>query len=173
MIFFYQYHELQTNGFQLREYFDTMILKDIIQRYNVSKPKQCIHLYNYLMSNIGKAHTLQSSYRYLKQVGFKSSRDTIREYINWAKDSWLLFTVPIFSDSLKDQERNYKKVYAIDWALANKNSLIRDSSYFGALENMVFVHMYQKWPRVHYYLTRNRRQRTSRPNSAGLYGYQS
>jgi predicted AAA+ superfamily ATPase len=63
------------------------------------------------MSNIGKAHTLQSSFRYLKQAGFKSSRDTIREYINWAKDSWVLFTVPIFSDSIKDQERNYKRVH--------------------------------------------------------------
>jgi predicted AAA+ superfamily ATPase len=66
--------------------------------------------------------------------------------------------VPIFSDSLKDQERNYKKVYAIDWALANKNSLIWDGSYSGALENMVFVHLYQRWPRVHYYLTRTKRQ---------------
>lgn len=150
--------EEYTKEVLLREYFDTMILKDIIQRYNVSKPKQCIHLYNYLMSNIGKAHTLQSSFRYLKQAGFKSSRDSIREYINWAKDSWLLFTVPIFSDSLKDQERNYKKVYAIDWALANKNSLIWDGSYSRALENMVFVHLYQRWSRVHYYLTRTKRQ---------------
>jgi len=35
----------------LREYFDTMIFKDIIQRYNVSKPNQCIHLYQYLGSS--------------------------------------------------------------------------------------------------------------------------
>ena len=57
-----------TKDVLLREYFDTMILKDIIQRYNVSKLRQCIHLYNYLVSNISKAHTLQSSYRYLKQA---------------------------------------------------------------------------------------------------------
>ncbi len=65
----------------LREYFDTMILKDIIQRYNVSKPQQCIHLYNHLLSNISKAHTLQSAFRYLKQCGFSTSRDAVREYI--------------------------------------------------------------------------------------------
>ena len=54
----------------LREYFDTMILKDIIQRYNVSKPQQCIYLYNYLLSNISKAHTLPSAFQYLKQGSF-------------------------------------------------------------------------------------------------------
>lgn len=142
----------------LREYFDTMILKDIIQRYDISKPRQCIFLYNYLLSNISKAHTLQSAFRYLKQSGFNTSRDTVREYINWAEDSWLLFIVPIYSDSIKEQDRNYKKIYAIDWALANKNSIVWDGSYSQALENMVFIHLYRNWHRVHYYLTRKKRK---------------
>ena len=142
----------------LREYFDTMILKDIIQRYNVSRPRQCIQLYRYLLSNISKGHTLQSAYRYLKQSGFNTSKDAIRNYIEWAKDSWLLFSVPIFSDSRKDQERNYKKIYAIDWALANKNSQVWDGGQSRALENMVFLHLYRNQHRVHYYLTRKKRQ---------------
>ena len=142
----------------LREYFDTMILKDIIQRYNVGKPRQCIHLYHYLLSNISKAHTLQSAFRYLKQCGFSTSRDAVREYIHWAEDSWLLFMVSLFSSSLKEQERNYKKIYAIDWALAAKNSLIWDGSYSRPLENLVFIHLYQRWHRVHYYLTKKKRQ---------------
>jgi hypothetical protein len=142
----------------LREYFDTMILRDIIQRYNVSKPRQCIHLYNHLLSNISKAHTLQSAFRYLKQAGFSTSRDAVREYIHRAEDSWLLFMVTIFSNSLKEQERNYKKIYAIDWALSNKNSLIWNGSYSRSLENLVFIHLYQRWHRVHYYLTRKKRR---------------
>jgi predicted AAA+ superfamily ATPase len=142
----------------LREYFDTMILKDIIQRYNVGKPRQCIHLYHYLLSNISKAHTLQSAFRYLKQCGFSTSRDAVREYVHWAEDSWLLFMVSLFSSSLKEQERNYKKIYAIDWALAAKNSLIWDGSYSRPLENLVFIHLYQRWHRIHYYLTRKKRQ---------------
>lgn len=141
----------------LQEYFDTMILKDIIQRYNVSKPQQCIKLYRYLLSNISKPHTLQNAHRYLKQSGFSTSKDAIRNYIDWGKDSWLFFTVPIFSDSLKHQERNYKKIYAIDWALANKNSQAWDGGQSRALENMVFLHLYRNFHRVHYYLTQKKR----------------
>ncbi len=142
----------------LREYFDTMILRDIIQRYNISKPRQCIQLCRYLLANIGKPYTLHSAYRYLKQSGYATSKDAVRNYIEWSKDSWLLFSVPIFSDSLKEQERNYKKLYAIDWALANKNSPVWDGGQSRALENMIFLHLRRQWPRVNYYLTGKKRQ---------------
>jgi predicted AAA+ superfamily ATPase len=142
----------------LREYFDTMILKDVIQRYNVSKPQQCIHLYNYLLAGMGKPHTLLSSYEYLKNCGFATSRDSVRDYIKWAEDSWLLFIVSIHSDSLKEKERNYSKLYCIDWALSIRNSVVWDGSYSRALENMVFLHLIRRFKRVNYYLTRSKRQ---------------
>jgi len=142
----------------LREYFDTMILKDIVQRFNVSKPQQCIQLYNYLLSNIGRPYTLKSSYEFLKQGGHATSRDAVRDYVTWAEDAWLLFTVPIHSHSQKEQDRNYRKVYCIDWAMAIRNSRVWDGSYARALENMVYLHLRRNYPRVRYYLTRNKRQ---------------
>lgn len=142
----------------LREYFDTMILKDIIQRYDISKPRMCIHLYSYLMSNISKPYTLKSVHGYLNQSGLRSSKDTIRDYIHRAEDSWLLFSIPIYSDSLKEQERNYRKLYGIDWGLAMKNSTIWDGYLSRAMENMVFLHLRQNFHRVNYYLTKKNRQ---------------
>jgi|APSaa5957512622_1039677.scaffolds.fasta_scaffold08016_3 hypothetical protein len=38
-----------------------MILRDVIQRYSVSKPVHCTQLYRHLLSNIAKPHTLQSA----------------------------------------------------------------------------------------------------------------
>ena len=162
--------EINTKEVLLREYFDTMILKDIIQRFNISKPRQCTQLYYFLLSNIGKPHSYTSAFNYIKQSGYKTSRDTIREYINWAVDSWLIFLMPIFSDSIKEQERNYKKLYCIDWALSNKNSLVWDGHYSRSLENIVFISLYQKWPRVNYYLTRSGRKEVDfiAVNNAGI-----
>ncbi len=142
----------------LREYFDTMIMKDIVERYNVSKPRQCMHLYNYLLSNMGRPYTLKSAYEFLKQSGYATSRDAVRDYVAWAEDAWLLFTVPIFSQSQKEQERNYRKIYCIDWALAIHNSMVWDGSYSRALENMVFIQLRRMFPQVRYYLTRSKRQ---------------
>ena len=66
--------------------------------------------------------------------------------------------MPIHSSSLKEQERNYRKVYGIDWAMAIHNSLIWDGSYARALENMVYLHLVRGYPGVRYYLTRSKRQ---------------
>lgn len=142
----------------LREYFDTMLLKDIVQRHDAGKPRLCAQLYYYLLANIGRPYTLKSAYEFLRQGGHATSRDAVRDYIAWAEDAWLLFNVPIHSGSLKEQERNYRKVYSIDWALAIHNSSVWDGSYSRALENMVYLHLRRNHPRVHYYLTRGKRQ---------------
>ena len=47
----------------LHEYFDTMILRDVIQRYNVSKPAHCTQLYRRLLSNIAKLDGALSAIR--------------------------------------------------------------------------------------------------------------
>lgn len=142
----------------LREYLDTMILRDIIQRYNVGKPKACLQLCSYLLSNIARPATSQSLYRYLKESGFATSRGAVRDYLGWAKDSWLLFLVDIFSHSHREQERNHKKVYCIDWGLACHNSQIWDGSFSRAFENMIFLHLLRSGARVHFSLTKNKRQ---------------
>jgi len=135
-----------------------MLLRDIVERFNVGKPQQCIELYHYLLSNIGRPYTLKSAYEFLKQASHATSRDAVRDYVAWAEDAWLIFTIPIHSQSKKEQERNYRKVYGIDWALAIRNSSVWDGSYARALENMVYLHLRRNYPRVRYYLTRSKRQ---------------
>ena len=142
----------------LRQYFDTMILRDIVERFDPGKPQQCIELYHYLLSNIGRPFTLKSAYEFLKQASHATSRDAVRDYVAWAEDAWLLFTIPIHSQSKKEQERNYRKVYGIDWALAIRNSSVWDGSYARALENMVYLQLRRNYPRVRYCLTRSKRQ---------------
>jgi len=142
----------------LREYFDTMILRDIIQRYNVSKPQQCIQLFRFLMSNISRPHTLQSAYKYLKTCDYATSRDAIRDYMHWGEDSWLFFSAPIYSHSHTEQERNYRKIYCIDWALALRNSPVWDGGTSRSLENMVYLQLRRRYSNVYYYLTKSARQ---------------
>ncbi len=146
----------ETKEAVLREYLDTMMLKDLIQRYNITNPNLCTAFCRYMLSNISKSHTQISMIKYLTQADFKVSKETLRDYLNWSEDSWMLFSVPIFSDSCKKQDRNYKKIYAIDWALANYNSLIWDGFLSRAFENLIYLHMRKRWSKVQYYLTRDR-----------------
>ncbi|MFA6033390.1 MAG: ATP-binding protein [Myxococcota bacterium] len=142
----------------LREYFDAMLLKDIIQKNNASKPVQLTSLMHYLLSNIGRPNTVSAMLNYMKQSGFKTNRDYISEYVSWAEDCWMLFSAPLFTDSQKELEHNYKKFYCIDWALAVCNSRVWDGSYSRAFENMIYIELLRRYRRVGYYLTRSKRQ---------------
>jgi len=142
----------------LREYFDTMILKDVIQRFGVSQPRECIHLYRYLLSCMGKSVSHKGSYEYLRQCHFHIGRDTVIDLLQHSEDSWLFFPLPIYSSSQKEIDRNCKKNYCIDWALANHNSPAWDGSLSRAFENMVFIQLKRKHSRLNYYLTKSQRQ---------------
>ena len=142
----------------LREYFDTMILRDIVERCDVSHPRLAVHLYRYLLANNAKPYTLMSAYRYLTGAGFAVGRDAVRELVQHAVDAWLLSTVPLYTRSLREQDRNYRKCYAVDWALANFNCAVWDGGQSRAFENMVYVQLAGRWPRVNYLLTSDDRQ---------------
>lgn len=142
----------------LREYFDTMILRDIIQRYNISRPRQCTELLRYLLALAGKPFTTNSAMQFLRDSGEGATNTLVADYISWAVDSWLLFSVPIYSDSERTVRRNYHKCYCIDWALATINSRTWDGTWSRAFENMVYLHLRRQFPRVDYYLTRKQRQ---------------
>ena len=142
----------------LREYFNTMMLRDIIQRYNISKPQQCTKLLGYYFSNMAKPHTLKASYEYIKSAGLPTSRDALRSYTEIAEDSYMLYSIPMFSKSLKEKERNYSKIYPIDWGLAQHTSPVWDGYLSRALETMVFIELKRKGFSVNYYLTRKDRK---------------
>jgi hypothetical protein len=142
----------------LRQYFDTMILRDIIQRHEVSKPGACTAVLRHGISNIGKPFTISSLAAFTRGSGHAVGRETVTDYMRWAEDAWLLFSVPVYSASSKEIERNYKKLYCIDWALAQHNSTSWDGGYSRSLENAVYIHLKRQYNRVHYCLTREKRQ---------------
>ena len=142
----------------LREYFDAMLLKDIIERYNVSKPKQCIYLLRYLLSYISKPFTSNSAYEALKSAGFSTSKDSVHDYLEWAEDSFFCYRISVFSESIKEHSRNYSKIYCVDWALANINNWVWDGTLSRSLENLVYIQLRRQGYKVHYYLTREKRQ---------------
>ncbi|MEI7901712.1 MAG: ATP-binding protein [bacterium] len=142
----------------LHEYYDTMLLRDIIQRHTIRAADDCVALYTYLLSCMAKPFTAKSAHTYLSHAGHKTGREAIASYIGFAEDAWMLQTVPLYTDSPSQALRNYRKTYAIDWALATCNSATWDGSFSRAFENMIHSELTRRFPRVRYALTRETRK---------------
>src|SRR3989338_3542164 len=82
--------------FLLRQYFDDIIHKDIVDRYNIRNAKQLTDLAKYLVSAAGSKISLNK----LSKV-FGLSKDTLALYVNYMINAYLLFEVTYFSYSAK------------------------------------------------------------------------
>lgn len=94
----------------LKRTYEDILYRDVAVRHEIKEMKVLRELGLYFLSNIGGLF----SYNNLKQMLRLGSANTIRSYISFLEDSYLIFTVNRFSFSLKQQYAAPKKVYCID-----------------------------------------------------------
>lgn len=130
---------------------DDIIYRDIAVRYGLKQHQTLRQLAIYLISNSGKYYS-QNSLKNLFEIG---SVRSVSDYVAWLEDSYLLFSMPKFSFSLKKQIYNPKKVYCVDTGLASVNSLSMSKDYGRKLENLIFLHLRKNCKTVFYYSEKN------------------
>lgn len=143
---FFKYLKTKDKDF-FKALYDNIIYRDIVARYNLSYERGLKNIYHYLISNKSKPF----SYTTLKKISNISSSTTILDYVNYLENSYLLFTLPIYDESLKKQLVNPKKAYVIDTALASTVSFQFSEDKGRILENVVFVELKRKGKEVYYH----------------------
>ncbi|HSQ48296.1 MAG TPA: ATP-binding protein [Candidatus Deferrimicrobiaceae bacterium] len=131
----------------LHELFNDIIMRDIVVRHKLRSPKSIKELSLFLLSNVGSEFSYNSL---AKTFGLGSTNSAI-SFVSYLEDSYLLFTVPKFSYSLKKQSVNPKKIYVIDNGLANVNSVSFSSNKGRMLENLVFLDLRRMGKEVFYF----------------------
>lgn len=115
--------------------FESVLYRDIIVRHSLVKEQAIKELAFFLASNVGK----EISYNSLrKMLGLGSAR-TVSEYCSYFEDSYLFFFLMRYSDSVKKQVQNNKKVYCIDTALQSAVGFRFSDDTGRLLENIVFI----------------------------------
>lgn len=143
---FFKY--LQTNDIDFfKILYDNILYRDIIVRYKLSHEKGIKDIFYYLTSNIAK----EFSYTTLKNISNIASITTIKDYISYLENSYLLFTINQYDVSLKRQLINPKKVYIIDTGFANSISFKFSEDYGRLLENIVFLELKRNGLEIYYH----------------------
>ena len=136
---FYQFLNTKDKDF-FKYLYDSILYKDVIVRYKLQNEKNIKDVLYYLISNVGK----EFSYNSLKNITNILNSTTIKEYINYLEEVYLIFTINKFDYSLKKQLVNPKKVYSIDNGLSNSISFKFSEDFGRQLENIVFLHYKRK-----------------------------
>ena len=120
-----------------RSYFDTIILKDVIQRFKVKRQDELIRLAKFYITSVGSKITFNSISKFLKL-----SVKTTYNFSHYLENAYLIFLVDRFSFSIKAQDNSPKKVYCIDNAFPSILGLNAIEIRGRLLENSIAAMLY-------------------------------
>ena len=138
----------------LKNYFDDILSKDIIARYNLKFKQSLKELAFILFTNISSLHSLYS----LNKIIQARSINTIKNYLMFLEDAYLIMRVPFFSFSIKKQLVNPFKIYSIDVGMRNSVSF-RFSQDIGKIyENVVAIELIKQFSKENIFYWKNAKQ---------------
>lgn len=135
----------------LKRVYEDILYKDLLVRFKIKEVKSFKQLAAFLFTNFTK----EISYNSLKNIlGFKSLT-SVKNYIEFMQESFLVFELYKYDFSLKKQFVSDKKVYVIDNGLRNAVSFSFSEDFGRLLENLVFIELKRQGKEIYYFKGKN------------------
>ncbi|MBI5555605.1 MAG: ATP-binding protein, partial [Elusimicrobia bacterium] len=129
--------KLESKAAYLRELYDKIIMRDIILRYSIKYSQDLKEMALYAFSNFAS----RFSFNKIKNIFEIKSVHTVKNYINYLEEAYLLFQLTTFSRKLKEQIKLPKKIYCIDTGMINSIVSRSNFDYGRLIENLVFLEL--------------------------------
>lgn len=129
----------------LLSYFDTILIKDVANRYKIRDQEKLRFLSKFYLTNISSPITYNSISRSTangKAPGMPIK--TVQRFSDYLASSYLLFFVKKFSFSVKEQENSPRKVYSVDNGFVNAIGFNFMEIKGRLLENLVACELLRK-----------------------------
>jgi hypothetical protein len=127
--------------------YNDILYKDVMVRNRLTNEKQMRELMYFTMSNIAHRCTYNSL---AKQIDVKSV-DTVKSYMSFVEDTYLISQVNRYDHSSGMQVRSPKKIYAIDNALIRRIGFHTSDEWGTLLENAACIELMRRGMEVFYY----------------------
>lgn len=137
-----------------QEYFNALLLRDVIERYDVRYPQVLRHLANRVINGIGTLFSVRRVHDEVKSLGYSLGRDTITQFLQWMEDAYFIFAVPAYSASVARQAREFRKIYCVDHSMAASLGTRILKNRGQMLENMIFCALRRETQDIYYYRTK-------------------
>jgi len=121
----------------LQTLFHSIIFTDVVKRWSVKYSSKIEDLARYLISISSNEY---SATKLRNLLGFRSTL-TVEKYMEYIKESYLIFTLERFSFKAKQFLKAPKKVYSIDNGLKSAISQRVNEEIRSSMENLVFIEL--------------------------------
>lgn len=125
----------------LQEYFNTMVLRDIVERYHISSIKILKYFCKRLVGASAGELSINKIYNELKTLGYKIGKDTLYQYLDYVESVYLVRTIEKHTHSVIKSEMAQKKVYVIDTGMGSALDFKFSKDLGKLLENTIALDM--------------------------------
>ncbi|MCX7122046.1 MAG: ATP-binding protein [Gammaproteobacteria bacterium] len=143
-----------TRARTLQGYVDTVMLRDVIERHQITHITLLKYFTSSLLKNAATIFSINKFYNDAKSQGYAIGKETIHHYLSYIEDSFLIFTVPNYSESERIKQTKSKKIYVVDIGLINAVSFSANSLYGKLFENLIFLDLRKQNKLIYYYTTK-------------------
>ena len=137
----------------LQGYVDTLIYRDVVERFRITQVTALRWLVRHTMRNPASLMSIHRLHQDLKAQGLGISKDMLHALLGHLIDAFLLSTVPIATDSERRRNSNPRKVYPVDVALIRAFDRSGRPNIGHALETVVFNELERRKAEVAYVKT--------------------
>jgi len=135
----------------LQRIYEDILYRDLLVRFQIREVDAFRKLASFLFANVGK----NIGYSSLKNVLGFASATSVKNYVSFLEESFLLFEVRKYDASLKKQYVSEKKIYAVDNGLRNAVSFSISEDRGRMLENAVYMELRRKGKEIFFFKEKN------------------
>jgi uncharacterized protein len=137
----------------LQGYVDTVLFRDVVERYGVSQVSALRWVVRHCLRNPAGSMSVHRLFQDLKAQGHAVSKDSVHALLAHLIDSYLLSTVPLHTASERQRNSNPRKVYPADPGLIHAFDVSGRANVGHALETAVFNELERRGAEISYVKT--------------------
>lgn len=135
----------------LQQYLDVVILRDVIERHQVTSVQALRALVQHLVHSPSCRMSINKIYNDFKSRGLTCSKNGLHAFVAHLADAYLIYPIFIHSRSERVRKVNPQKVYLVDTGLLTAASMNITADRGAFLENLIFLSLRRKGDIVEYF----------------------
>ena len=139
----FDFNESQKKQY-LDDIFNSIILKDICNRYKIRDVALLKSLIAFFIANIGNTFSATSLIKYLKNEKRSLSTETLYNYLEYCKEVCLLHLVPRQNLEGKELLSTQEKIYVADHGIRESLFMKNQKDINQVLENIVYIELLKR-----------------------------
>ena len=141
----YLYHQIeQKYDYIQKDVYETIVTRDIVQKYKIRNKGLFENLTNYLIDNISNLTSSRNITNYLISNYDKVSHNTIINYIKYLCHAFVFYRVKRFDIKGKKYLATEQKYYLVDHSIKYATLGIKNQDLGSTLENIVYIELLRR-----------------------------